>query len=99
MLISVFGRTSGIASVGALTRLTQVFFLFSQMNYVLLEPYFAKLAVARLKGHYLSALVAAAGVGAGMTILARLWPGLFLWVLGPKYAHLNKEVELVMIAG
>ena len=99
MLIGVFGRTSGIATVGALTRLTQVFVLFNQMNIVLLEPYFAKLPVVRLKGHYLGAVLAAAGVGTGAVILARIWPELFLWVLGPKYWHLHAEVALVMING
>jgi len=99
MLMGVFGRTSGIATVGALTRLIQVFLLFSQLNIVLLEPYFAKLPAARLKWHYLGAVVAAAGVGGGTVILARIWPWLFLWVLGPKYANLHAEVVLVMIFG
>lgn len=99
MLISIFGRTSGIATLGALTRLVQVFVLFSQVNPVLLEPYFAKLPQLRLKEHYLSAAVAAASLGAFIVLLARIWPGLFLWVLGPKYSHLHSEVVMVMILG
>jgi hypothetical protein len=97
ILITVFGRTSGIASVGALARLSQAFLIFSQINPVLLEPYFAKLPTARLKVNYLVAAAAAASVGLSVVILPRIWPGLFLWVLGKKYAHLDLEVFLVMI--
>ena len=64
-----------------------------------MEPYFAKLPAIRLKVNYLGALIAAVFLGLITVIIARLWPGLFLWVLGPKYAHLHSEVVLVMIVG
>lgn len=99
MLITIFGRTSGIATVGALTRLVQIFLLFSQINPVLIEPYFAKLPAAKLKLNYIVTLLAAAGLGCGTVALAYFWPGLFLWVLGPKYAQMKTEVVLVMILG
>jgi O-antigen/teichoic acid export membrane protein len=99
MLITLFGRTSGVATVGALTRLGQVFALFNQINPVLIEPYFAKLSALRLKSHYLGAVITAAFVGLAMVALVRVWPELFLWVLGPKYAHYHSEVVLVTIMG
>jgi len=99
MMITLFGRTNSVATLGALTRLVQVFLLFSQINPVLVEPYFAKLPTIRLKANYLGALMAAVLFGLITVVIARLWPGLFLWVLGPKYAHLHSEVVLVMIVG
>lgn len=98
-LITIFGRTGAVASVGALARLGQAFALFSQMNPVLVEPYFAKLSRSRLKLNYLAAISLAATFGIAVVILAELFPGLFLWVLGHKYADFRPEVVLVMVSG
>ena len=54
LLITIFGRTAGVASVGALGRLGQIFALLSQMNGILVEPYFARLKKAYLKANYLN---------------------------------------------
>jgi O-antigen/teichoic acid export membrane protein len=99
LLITMFGRTAAVAGVGALGRLGQIFGLFSQSNPLLVEPYFAKLQKAQLKSHYLGALAAAGAVGLSGVTLGRLCPGLFLWVLGPKYAGFRFEVQLVMLGG
>jgi len=98
LLITIFGRTAGVASVGALTRLGQAFTLVLQMNPLLVEPYFAKLPKRLLKSQYLGAVAAAAGFGLLMVGMARVWPGAFLWILGPKYAGLRYEVFLMMIS-
>lgn len=98
-LITIFGRTAAVASVGALSRLGQIFTLLSPMNTILIEPYFARLPRERLKSHYLVAVAAAGACGAAAVALARVVPGLFLWVLGPKYADLRTEVVLVIVAG
>ncbi len=99
LLITIFGRTAAVASVGALSRLGQIFTLLSPMNAVLVEPYFARLPRERLKSQYLVAVAAAGACGVGAIALARVFPGLFLWVLGPKYAGLRTEVVLVIVAG
>ncbi len=98
-LITYFGRTSAVASVGALTRLGQIFGLLAPINGILVEPYFARLPKKHLKSHYLMALAAAGACGAGLVALARVFPGIFLWVLGPKYAGLQTEVVLIMVSG
>jgi O-antigen/teichoic acid export membrane protein len=98
-LITIFGRTTAVASVGALSRLGQIFTLLGPMNAILVEPYFAKLPKDRLKSHYLLAVAAAVACGAGAVVLACIFPDVFLWVLGPKYAGLRTEVVLVILAG
>jgi hypothetical protein len=99
LLITIFGRTAAVASVGALSRLGQIFTLLSPMNTILVEPYFARLPKNRLKSHYLLAVAAASACGTGAVALAHFFPRLFLWVLGPKYAGLRTEVILVIVAG
>jgi O-antigen/teichoic acid export membrane protein len=98
LLITLFGHTSAVASVGALTRLSQIFVLFAQMNPLLLEPYFAKLPRARLKANYLGVLALEGVFCLFVTGLARYFPQLFLWVLGPRYAGLRFEVFLMLAA-
>jgi O-antigen/teichoic acid export membrane protein len=98
-LITYFGRTSAVASIGALGRLGQIFAVLTPINGILVEPYFARLPRQQLKSNYLMAVTGAGACGAGLVVLARIFPGLFLWVLGPKYAGLQTEVVLVMVSG
>ncbi len=97
-MITLFGHTSGVASVGAVTRLSQIFALSAPMNLLLIEPYFARLPKANLKRNYLLAVAVLTAIGGSVVLLAALFPKLFLWVLGPKYAGLHFELLLVMIA-
>ena len=98
LLITIFGHTTAVASVGALTRLGQIFTLFTLMAPLLIEPYFARLPRERLKRNYLGLFaVEALGCGA-ITALAYFFPGMFLWILGHKYSGLHYEVFLMMAA-
>ena len=45
------------------------------------------------------AVASAAVCGVALVALARTFPGLFLWVLGPQYARLQAEVVLVILSG
>lgn len=96
LLITYFGHSTAVASVGALARLGQFFALFSQMSLLLIEPYFAKLPRERLKRNYVALLVVAALVLGTVTALSRIFPGAFLWILGPKYSSLRYEVFLII---
>jgi hypothetical protein len=98
MLITVFGHTSSVASIGALSRLSQILVFFSQMNVILVEPFFARLPVARLKRIYLLAVSLIALCAVAFSALAFLVPGIFLWILGPHYSDLRFEVGLVVLA-
>ncbi len=97
MLVTIFGITAAVADVGALSRLAQIFVILSQMNPILLEPYFARLPRNRLKSHYLAAVFSIAAVCASIVALGRFFPQAFLWILGPKYAGLNDGVLLILI--
>jgi O-antigen/teichoic acid export membrane protein len=99
LLITMFGHAAAVASIGALTRLSQIFTIFGQMNGVLVEPYFARLPRARLRANYLGGLAVVGCLCAALIALARFFPEIYLWVLGPKYANLRFEVMLIMIGG
>lgn len=95
-LITFFGHTKSVASVGALARLGQLFALILQMSPLIIEPYFAKLPVAHLKKNYILAVLTLAFICASITVLACQVPQLFLWALGPQYSNLRTEVEIAI---
>lgn len=97
ILVTVFGITVAVADVGALSRLAQIFVIFTQMNPILLEPYFARLPRNKLRTSYIAALAALTAICTVAILLGRFTPGLFLWILGPKYAGLHYEVLLILI--
>ena len=97
ILVTIFGITAAVADVGALSRLAQIFVIFSQMNPILLEPYFARLPRNRLKANYFVAVGAIALVCAAVIASGWLIPQLYLWVLGPQYATQREGVLLILI--
>ena len=98
-LITFFGHTGAVASVGALSRLAAIFTLIAQMNPMLVEPYFAKLSRSKLLKNYLAVTALALAICVALTLLAWVAPRLFLWVLGPQYRDLKREVLLVIAGG
>ena len=99
MLITFFGHNvTSVASIGALSRLGQILTLLSQINPILVEPYFAKLKAFQLKKVYTLSVIAVSIFAAGFASLAFLFPGVFLWILGPAYSKLHVEVGLVVLS-
>lgn len=98
LLITWFGRSTAVAGMGALNRLSRFFVLAGQMNPLLIEPYFAKLPQSRVKRNYLGLITAEVTFCVFMTGMAWQFPKLFLWVLGPKYYNLRAEVALLIAA-
>jgi O-antigen/teichoic acid export membrane protein len=98
-LISLFGRhTDSIAEVGALGRLAMIFTILMNMMTNVFVPAFARCQEKRkLRKLYLliagGVLLFSAAVLAG----AALFPDQFLFVLGKRYAHLHREL-LLMVA-
>lgn len=96
LLITIFGHTEGVANIGALSRLSQIFTVFVQLNPLLLEPYFAKLPKSQFKSSYFALFAGAVGLGLAITASAALFPSIFLAILGPKYSGLNRELLLII---
>ena len=93
-LLSVLGSADKLAEVGALGRLAVFFTIIGSVFVAVVQPYFARFEHARdmVKG-----FIAVNGFFGLLTLvlvaLATLCPQILLWILGPKYSHL--EVELV----
>jgi O-antigen/teichoic acid export membrane protein len=99
-LISIFGSTNVVASMGAIGRLGMVLVLFTILFNTLVLPRFARLPEIKylLWKRYSQMQI-------GLILWAILVVGFFwtfstqaLWVLGSKYEHLEREVVLNTIA-
>ncbi|MFW6217737.1 MAG: hypothetical protein ACOC4K_01960 [Verrucomicrobiota bacterium] len=95
-LIAMFGSTSGIAEIGALSRLGMLLLLFNKAAHVLVNPYFAKLDSPRVAPMAGRLAVLSLGLFALISGTSWFFPGLFLWVLGDGYQHLEFAVFLMM---
>jgi O-antigen/teichoic acid export membrane protein len=99
-LISIFGRqVSSIAEVGALSRLAMIFAVLSNLLANILAPAFARCQEAiTLRWRYAAIVGAVAGFSLAIVAVAIFFPQQFLFVLGNKYAHLDREL-LLMVGG
>jgi O-antigen/teichoic acid export membrane protein len=96
LLLTYFGHATAVASLGALSRLGQIFLLLSPMMLLLVQPYFAKLPKERLKRNYMGIFAVVVLICGTVTGLSFLFPGMFLWILGHKYGSLHYEVSLML---
>ncbi len=98
-LISFFSqRASAVAEVGALGRLAMIFAVLSNLLANVFAPAFARCqSPRRLRWQYAAIVGAVAVFSAAILAIAWLFPSAFLYVLGSKYAHLERE--LVLMAG
>src|SRR5256885_2476296 len=99
-LISIFGQqVSSIAEVGALSRLAMIFAVLSNLLANILAPAFARSQEAMtLRWRYAAIVSAVAGFSLAIVTAAIFFPQQFLFVLGNKYAHLDREL-LLMVGG
>ena len=99
-LISIFGRqVSSIAEVGALGRLAMIFAVLSHLLANVFAPAFARCQdPTRLRWQYAAILSAVAAFSLVIVGAAYFFPQQFLFVLGNKYAHLGREL-LLMVGG
>ena len=97
-LISIFGRNvSSIAEVGALSRLAMIFAVLSNLLANVFAPAFARCQDrARLRWQYALIVGAVAGFSLAIMGAALFFPQQFLFVLGNKYAHLDRELLLMV---
>jgi O-antigen/teichoic acid export membrane protein len=99
-LISIFGRqVSSIAEVGALGRLAMIFAVLSNLLSNVFTPAFARCQSLRKLGWQYAIIVGGvACFSLAIIAAAAFFPSQFLFVLGGKYAHLEREL-LLMVAG
>jgi O-antigen/teichoic acid export membrane protein len=99
-LISFFGsRATSVAEVGALGRLAMIFAVMGQVLTNIFVPAFARCQnEAKLRLQYLAIVAGVAGCCAAVLAAAAFFPNQFLFVLGSKYSHLQREL-LLMVAG
>ncbi len=99
-LISFFARhATSVAEVGALGRLAMIFSVFTNLLTNVFVPAFAR-CQNKGKMRWLYAAIIGGVVAFSLSIISGAWifPDEFLFVLGSKYAHLHREL-LLMVAG
>ncbi len=100
LLISIFARgANSVAEVGALGRLAMIFAVLTNLLTNVFVPAFAR-CQTRQKLHRLYAAIVGGAVAFSLVIVAAavIFPNQFLFVLGNKYAHLQREL-LLMVGG
>lgn len=98
LLISVFGdRASSVAEVGALGRLAMIFAVLSNLLANVFAPAFARCQSPRqLRWQYTAIVGSVAAFSFLLIVAAALFPQAFLFVLGNQYAHLERELVLMV---
>jgi O-antigen/teichoic acid export membrane protein len=98
-LSATFGSTETIAEVGALGRLSLVVGLFSSLTGVVFLPRLARIDDdRRYLVRYLQCFAFLALVVLALLAAAALFPQAFLFVLGPKYHGLHRELFLLVLS-
>ena len=98
-LATTFGAVRNIAEVGALGRLGLVVGIFSNLTGVVFLPRLARVSGEGLyRRRYLQFGGLLAAVALALLAAAAVAPRAFLFLLGPKYSGLEREL-LLMVAG
>ncbi|HEX8076203.1 MAG TPA: hypothetical protein VF511_00200 [Chthoniobacterales bacterium] len=99
-LIGFFARdVASVAEVGALGRLAMVFTVLTNLLSNIFGPAFARCQdPRRLRWQYAAIVGGVTAFSLVLIAAAILFPGAFLFVLGAKYGHLERELVL-MVAG
>lgn len=96
-LAATFGGTDNIAEVGALGRLGMVVGLFSGLVGIVLIPRLAQVTDDQLyRRRYLQYGVFLAAIAGSLLAAAAAAPRAFLFVLGPQYSGLHRELLLTV---
>ncbi|VWX55494.1 Membrane protein involved in the export of O-antigen and teichoic acid [Burkholderiales bacterium 8X] len=100
-LISIYGNTTAIAEIGALSRLTSVLAVFGAVFGTLIQPRFARLPpdAGNLLRKFLLLFGGATFLYAAILVFVYFFPTQVLFVLGKNYSNLTTEVVLSAAAG
>lgn len=91
-LISWFGDAHGMAEVGALGRLAQLFVMLGAFNTVIIAPNIARIPRTLLPRRYFQVFAGACAVCLALLGASAFAPEALLWVLGQHYLHLHNEL-------
>jgi hypothetical protein len=91
-LITWFGKTRNVAEIAALGRIGQLFLLLGMANAVVIAPYVARVPAEQLLKRYLQIAGFALLIASALCVAAFLFPQPLLWLLGPKYENLSREI-------
>jgi O-antigen/teichoic acid export membrane protein len=98
-LISVFGSATGVAEVGALGRIGVIFSMLASVMGNVIYPRFSRVQEAGLLWkRYWQILGGYAAISFALLAFTAMFPEALLWVLGPKYSHLGKELFLMVLS-
>ncbi len=97
-LISFLGKTTSIAEVAALGRLSQLFVLLNVFNGLVIAPFIARTQTKEVLRNYLS-IFSFAFLLVVVICCSVLWfPHLYLFLLGAKYFHLEQDLIYIIIS-
>ena len=98
LISSIFGGSNEIAEIGVLSRIGQLYTVFSMAGGVLIVPYIAKLQAQQLLKSFIWIILAIISFFAMIILVGYIYPEPFLLILGPKYGHLKFEIVLLLIS-
>jgi O-antigen/teichoic acid export membrane protein len=98
-LISIFGNTTSVAQLGALTRLSVILSVLVTIITTLIIPRFAKLKLEKkiLLQRFAQIMLALIVILSLIILLVYFFPAQILWILGKDYKGLNYELLLSII--
>ena len=92
-MISIFGKTAGVADLGALTRIALVLFVPQAIIQKLIEPKLARAHEGKdLWRKFAISVLCVAAMAGGCFCLMFFFRHQFLWLLGKNYWYLDKEL-------
>jgi O-antigen/teichoic acid export membrane protein len=100
-IISLFGSTSSLSEIGGLGRLSMIFTVFTVMFSILLGPRFARMPFDRksVVQRFVQLQFVTLILALVLALSFYLFSDVLLWVLGPRFSGLNKEVLFVAFSG
>lgn len=99
-LIGVFGTTSSLADIGALSRFALVFTVITALFGNIYSPAFSRCQdPSKLNRMYVVTMVTTFLLCLMVLFVVFVFPEPLLWILGENYAHLEYELFLIFLSG
>lgn len=97
LLISLFGKVSNVAEIGALGRIGVMFLIVNTMVSNVFLPRFTRCQESQALNKMYWQIIAVFGVfSLALISLTTVWPHAFLWMLGKEYEHLARELPFAV---